>query len=401
MEVMEPPGGDASPALTSESGYVAPQLIGALDAPDTPTPNRGQLEDHTVSQSNHCNLYFTELNQNKGQGTQKLGRPSKTVTQPSEARNGIQQRKASREFLNNKLKHQAHPVDVKKQAQALAGVLELAQIQQQDAYQDGLEQLRAQLAEEIYSWKAEQQAHEELYIERIVRLETEVGKLRMELTMAQQESQQCKSTDKPSPAVATKSGQMEQRSQCQTQSQTQKHTQKQDTKPKGSSDQHVKQATFADLAALLGTKPGGQDWQEVPQKNKKHQKTKQAGSANQPDPTNLTPVKDCPKEVRRLLFRREGGHTAPRSEKEDVILAINHGLARQGFPGFIRAVDAGYTSTGAVTILLEKNALGTMLLPKYRDLLVATVQQADPAIISAELPEQWYRVKVHGIPIRR
>lgn len=142
MEVMEPLGGGASHALTSESGYVAPQLIGALDAPDTPTPNHGRPEDHIGLQTNHHNLYLTELDQNGGQGAQKLGRPSKTVTRPSEARSGIRQRKASREVLNGKPKHQAHLVDAKKQAQALAGVLELAQTQQQDAYQDGLEQLR-------------------------------------------------------------------------------------------------------------------------------------------------------------------------------------------------------------------------------------------------------------------
>lgn len=68
MEVMEPLGGGASHALTSESGYVAPQLIGALDAPDTPTPNHGWLEDHIVPQTNHRNLYLTELDQNEDQG---------------------------------------------------------------------------------------------------------------------------------------------------------------------------------------------------------------------------------------------------------------------------------------------------------------------------------------------
>lgn len=232
---------------------------------------------------------------------------------------------------------------MKKQAQALADVLKLAQTQQQDTYQDGLEQLRAQLAEEIYSWKAEQQACEGLYMEQIVGLEMEVGKLCMK------DSQQYKSTDKPTLAMATQSEQTEQRNQCQTQSQTQDHAQKQDAKSKGASDQHVKQAIFADLTALLATKSGGQEWQEVPWKDKKHQKTRQAEIANQPGPTNLTPVKDCPKEAWRLLFCREGGHTAPRSEREDVILAINCGLAKQGFLGFIQAVDAGYTSTGAVT----------------------------------------------------
>lgn len=346
-------------------------------------------------------VYLTELDQNGSQSTQKAGRPSKTATRPSEARSGIRQRKASREVLNSKPKHQAHLVDAKKQAQALAGVLELAQTQQQDAYQEGLEQLRAQLAEEIYSWKAEQQAREGLYMERIVGLEMEVGKLRTELTMAQQDIQQYRSTSKPTPITTVQSEQTEQQTQRQTQGQTQDHAQKQDARPKGASNQYPKQTTFADLAALLATKPGGQEWQEVPRKNKKHQKTRQAERVDQAGLDNLKPAKDCPKEARRLLFRREGGRAAPRSEREDIILATNRGLAKQGFPGFVRAVDAGYTSTGAITILLEKNALGAMVLPSYRDLLVAAVRQADPAIISAELPEQWYRVKVHGIPIKR
>lgn len=63
--------------------------------------------------------------------------------------------------------------------------------------------------------------------------------------------------------------------------------------------------------------------------------------------------------------------------------------------------DAGYANTGAITILLEKGTLDSMLLPDYKDLLVTAARQADPAMISVELPEQWYRVKVHGVPIKR
>ena len=42
-----------------------------------------------------------------------------------------------------------------------------------------------------------------------------------------------------------------------------------------------------------------------------------------------------------------------------------------------------------------------MLLPDFKDLLITAARQADPAVISVELPEQWYRVKVHGVPIKR
>lgn len=51
-------------------------------------------------------------------------------------------------------------------------------------------------------------------------------------------------------------------------------------------------------------------------------------------------------------------------------------------------------------ILLEKVALGAMILPSYKDLLVAAARQADPAVISVELSEQWYHIKVHRVPIR-
>jgi hypothetical protein len=42
-----------------------------------------------------------------------------------------------------------------------------------------------------------------------------------------------------------------------------------------------------------------------------------------------------------------------------------------------------------------------MVIPYYRDALMAAICQADPAVVSVELSEQWHRVKVHGIPLRR
>lgn len=117
-------------------------------------------------------------------------------------------------------------------------------------------------------------------------------------------------------------------------------------------------STFADLAALLSTKPGGQEWQEVTKEKQKYQQNKVAPTVSQPDLTKFKPAKDCPKEARRLLFHREGDKTASRSEREDIILAINRAVAKKGFPAFTRVVDAGYTNTGAITILLGKRHTG-------------------------------------------
>lgn len=82
-------------------------------------------------------------------------------------------------------------------------------------------------------------------------------------------------------------------------------------------------------------------------------------------------------------------------------MALNRALAKKGFPHFLWVVDMGYTETGAMTVLLEKGSLGSMLVPHYSDLLVTAACQADPAVVSVELPEQWYRVKVHRVPTGR
>jgi inactivated superfamily I helicase len=113
------------------------------------------------------------------------------------------------------------------------------------------------------------------------------------------------------------------------------------------------------------------------------------------------PTRNAPKEARRIVFRREQAQTARHVDKQDIILAVSRGLAQADFPGFVRANDAGYSSTWAVTVVLENGALGSMLVPVHWGLVVAAAQQVDPAMRSAELPEQWYRAKVHGVSIFR
>jgi hypothetical protein len=118
-------------------------------------------------------------------------------------------------------------------------------------------------------------------------------------------------------------------------------------------------------------------------------------------PQDLKPAKEKDREARRLIFRRDRGRVAPQADREEIILALNRVLARKGLPVFVRAIDAGYTETGAISVLLEKGALGTMVIPYYRDTLMAAICQADPTVVSVELSEQWHRVKVHGVPLRR
>ena len=156
-----------------------------------------------------------------------------------------------------------------------------------------------------------------------------------------------------------------------------------------------KEHFYADVAALMATKPGGQAWQEVLPKQKRA--TKEATKL----PQDLKPAKEKDREARQIIFRWDRGHAAPRANCEEIILALNRVLARKGLPVFVRIIDAGYTATGAISALLEKGALGTMVIPYYRDALIAAICQADPAVVSVELSEQWHRVKVHGVPLRR
>lgn len=330
------------------------------------------------------------MDENEGQERWQPGGSSRAPSRASEARSGIRQRKALQRSLFGRPKYQTPLLDASKQAQVLMGALEAAQTQQQEMYQMVQEQVQAHLAEELSNWRAEQQIHEEIYLERITNLEQEVSKLHTKLTEAQHTVQQPGPVRQNTPETNAQLSQINQHNNNKIPKTREMISQKEKQKP-----------TFADLAALLSTRPGGQEWQEVTKKKQKNRQIQAAAIANQPDPFKLKPVKDSPKEARRLLFRREGGKATPRSEKEDVILAINRAVAKERFPAFIRVVDAGYTNTGAITILLEKGTLGSMLLPDYKDLLVTAARQADPAVISVELPEQWYRVKVHGVPIRR
>ncbi|ODM14314.1 hypothetical protein SI65_10238 [Aspergillus cristatus] len=192
-------------------------------------------------------------------------------------------------------------------------------------YQMVLEQVQAHLAEELSNWRAEQQIYEGIYIEQITKLELEVSKLRTELTEAQHTIQRIRPVRQDTPAI---NAQLSQANQDDNNNQTPKARettgQKSRLKP-----------TFADLAALLSTKPSGQEWQEVTKKKQKNRQIQAVAVASQPDPTKLKPVKDCPKEAWRLLFHHEGGKATPRSEKEDIILAINQAVAKEGFPAFI------------------------------------------------------------------
>jgi hypothetical protein len=360
MEVLEPRGGVGMHASLLDPPDRRPSLCGGLE---TPTPNRWRPD--TVSAP------LIALSQPLAESARET-----TPHRALEARNV--KRKASRVLGRATL-----DTDIVDTSKAFAGLL--AQVQ--TAYQDRLELIQTQQTEELESWKAEQQARDDLLKERIATLENEVARLRGELDHARKATPEQTSLPQPTQREPVVPRANDLRARVQ------------DYVPGPKPVSHNQpSSSFADVAALLATKPGGHGWQEVVRKKKQPKRT---DSSKQAHPGALTPTRNAPKEARRIVFRREQAQTAPRVDKEDIILAVNRGLAQAEFPDFVRVIDAGYSSTGAVTVLLEKGALGSMLVPVYWDLVVAAARQADPAIISAELPEQWYRVKVHGVPTRR
>jgi hypothetical protein len=158
------------------------------------------------------------------------------------------------------------------------------------------------------------------------------------------------------------------------------------------------EATYVDITALLNTNPGGQGWQTVTKK--RHQKTPKTQTDIIPSP-QLKAAKRTPLEARRLIFRRGDSLEVPKAECEDIILELNVALTKAGLPDFLRVVDAGYTHTEAISIVLQKGSLNHILLSRYTNLMITTARKIDSIVILLKAPEQWYRLKVHGVSTKR
>jgi hypothetical protein len=145
-------------------------------------------------------------------------------------------------------------------------------------------------------------------------------------------------------------------------------------------------------------------WTTVPKK-KISQFSSSASSSSKPRlstprPRDLKASKGENKEDRRLIFRRTSV-TASKTSREDIILGLNRFFASQQFPTFFRVVDANYTGAGALTVLLDKGALASVLLDFFQNSLLACCSKIDSAITGVELNYQWHGIKIHGIPLAR
>ncbi|BCR86188.1 uncharacterized protein ACHE_30175S [Aspergillus chevalieri] len=252
MEAQRLRGGSISHASPSGVGNVASQLAETQDMPVTPTPTHWLSGNAMQPVLNDGSMESVSMDENEGQEHWQPGGSSRAPSRASEARSGIRQRKILQRSWIGRPKHQTSLLDVSKQAQVLVGALEAARTQQQDIYQMVQEQVQAHLAEELSNWKAEQQIHEGIYLERITKLELEVSKLHTELAEAQHTIQQIGPMKQDTPTTNAQSSKMNHHDNNKIPRTREVTSQKSKQQP-----------TFADLAALLSTRPGGQEWQEV------------------------------------------------------------------------------------------------------------------------------------------
>lgn len=242
MEAQRLCGGGILHASPHGGANVASQPAETQDMPVTPKPSNWQSGNMTQPVFDIGSMECVTMDENEGQERWQPGGSSRAPSRASEARSGIRQRKALQKSLFGRPKYQTHLLDVSKQAQVLTGALEAAQTQQQEMYQIVQEQAQAHLAEELSNWRAEQQIHEEIYLEWITNLEQEVSKLRTKLTEAQHTVQQ------PGPV---RQNTLETNAQL---SQTNQHNNNKIPKTREMISQKEKQKpTFADLAALLSS----------------------------------------------------------------------------------------------------------------------------------------------------
>lgn len=413
MEPTYPQDGGGGHAPQPPGNGDAAELLQRINMPGTPTPSTLENPKLLEAALEDGRYGYNEMEQDtaqEGLGKLEAMRQSTLRAKASTAK--------PLKRIGGKGAIKTSTNDVSLRIQALAGNVERINKEEQ-ASQGAIGLLCAQLTEAFESLKGEQAMKEEAYLQRFNMLEQRIGDYEQKLAAQEKEIKELRTAGNapkqiltarhsaPIPAQASASTippaattlpftpRLEPTSNTAT---DREYLPRPPRNPRPETQkQPEKQTQSYAAAASAGAK--NQEWQTISMRPKKS--TPIQRNQDVPEPDKLKPIREKNKEARRLIFRREGGIRSPEVGKEEIILVINRTLARKGFPDFARAVDANYTRTGAISVLLERGTLGTMLIPHYKDLLVSAVRQVDQATISVELPEQWYKVKVHGVATRR
>ena len=67
---------------------------------------------------------------------------------------------------------------------------------------------------------------------------------------------------------------------------------------------------------------------------------------------------------------------------------LNQILVKEDFSSFVQVIDAEYTFSEAISVLLSKKVINSMLLLFHSDLLLTAIRYADSEIFSVKALEQ-------------
>src|SRR5437763_5100542 len=94
----------------------------------------------------------------------------------------------------------------------------------------------------------------------------------------------------------------------------------------------------------------------------------------------LSSVKKTDKEAHRLIFRHKKKDSKVKTDKMNIILKLNQTLAEEGFSSFVQVIDAEYTLSEAISVLLSKKTINSMLLSLHSDLLLMTIRHVNSGV---------------------
>ena len=129
-------------------------------------------------------------------------------------------------------------------------------------------------------------------------------------------------------------------------------------------------------------------WKEMTHARKKKQKTKKINARSQESMT------------RRMFFSRSS-KDASRKTKENITLTVNEVLQRSDVSTHMRAIKAKYSTTKAISVLLEKKTSANMILLIYKDSLIKAIKKMNEKMTKVQSVEQWHRLRIHELSMNR
>src|SRR5881396_4105358 len=88
----------------------------------------------------------------------------------------------------------------------------------------------------------------------------------------------------------------------------------------------------------------------------------------------LFSVKKADKEAHRLIFRHEKKDSKVKTDKIDIILKLNQTLVKEDFSSFMQVIDAEYTLSETISVLLSKKVINLMFLSFHNNLLLMIIR---------------------------